>query len=51
VLFCFDNAYRLAYRIPRKLGEIRIVADKSSFIVEENLGLINWVKKKTLAFQ
>jgi len=38
VLFCFDNDYRLAYRMPRKLGEIRIVADKADFIEEKALG-------------
>lgn len=38
VLFSYANGYHLAYILPRKLGKIRLVDDKSQFIDDQELG-------------
>ena len=38
ILFHFANSYHLAYIMPRKLGEVRVVDDPENLIEEKDLG-------------
>lgn len=38
ILFHFKNHYRLAYIMPRKLGEVQLIESPDDFIEENNLG-------------